>query len=472
MAKSVVIVGGGVTGLVAAFRRASPGATLVLEADGRLGGSVRTLREGGFVLETGPNTLRTTAAADRLIADLGLAADLVFADRRAPRWIFRGGRPRAIVPGPKGLFNTVLSTRAKLRLLGDLRLPRRPSSLEDESVRDFFIRRFGEEAATYGAGPMVSGVYAGDPAALSVRSAFPHLWEAEARSGSVIRGFIAGGLGFGRRAPSALAPPDRPGRRHRARTVNFTRGLFQMVEALAARLASAGARIETNAAAVRLEGPRPGQPGRCWSVLTKDGRSFDADTVVLTLEPEETSRLLGERLSRSGAALSALPVSPVATVIFAFRPATPEDAPKGFGVLVPRGEGIRSLGILYPASLFAGRAPEGIALTTSFLGGALDPEIAAAEDPTLTDLALSEVRRLHKGLARCAPERTWITRWPKAIPQMPLGHFRTMAALDEDLASIDQEAGEPGTLILTGGWRDGIALGKRIERGEAIGRML
>ncbi len=476
MATSVVIVGGGITGLVAAFRRVSPGETVVLEANGRLGGSVRTLREDGFVLETGPNTLRTTAAADRLIADLGLAADLVLADRRAPRWIVRGGRPRAIVPGPRGLFNTVLSTRGKLRLLGDLNVPRRPPSLEDESVRDFFVRRFGEEAATYGAGPMVSGVYAGDPAALSIRSAFPHLWEAEGRSGSVLRGFIAAGFGFarpdpapGRRGPTPLVSPNPPGHRHRPRTVNFTRGLLQMVEALATRLASTGTRIETNAAAVRLEGPRPGQGGRRWSVFTKDGRGFDADAVVLTLEPEETSRLLGNRLSLSGAALAALPVSPVATVIFAFRPATPEDAPKGFGVLVPRGEGIRSLGILYPASLFSGRAPEGIALTTSFLGGALDPEIAAAEDAALTDLALSEVRRLHKGLARCAPERTWITRWPKAIPQLPLGHFRTMEALEEDLAEIDQAAGERGSLVLTGGWRDGIALGTRIERGEAIG---
>jgi oxygen-dependent protoporphyrinogen oxidase len=466
MARRVVVVGGGMAGLTAAYRRASPGETVVLEADGRPGGSVRTVRESGFVLETGPNTLRTTGAADRLIADLGLEADLVLADRRAPRWIVRGGKPRAIVPGPKGLASRVLSTRGKLRLLGELRVPRRPLSLEDESVREFFLRRFGEEAATYGAGPMVSGVYAGDPAKLSVRSAFPHLWEAESRSGSVIRDFLRGSGSFDRNVDGSKAP------RYHPRTVNFTRGLEQVVDALASKLADSGARIETSALAVRLEGPRPALPGRRWTVLTKDGRSFDADTVVLTLGPADTTRLLGDRLPRSGEALVALPVSPVATVALAFRPAAPEDAPKGFGVLIPRGQGIRSLGILYPASLFAGRAPEGIALTTSFLGGALDPGIAAADDATLADLALSEVRRLHVGLARCAPERTWITRWPKAIPQMPLGHFRTIAALEDDLAEIDRAAGEPGTLVVTGGWLDGIALGARITRGEAIGRSM
>ncbi len=472
MVKRVVIVGGGIAGLVAAFRRASPGATVILESDGRLGGSIRTIREDGFVLEAGPNTLRTTAAADRLITDIGLEADLVLAGRRAPRWIVRGGRPRAIVPGPRGLVSSVLSARGKLRLLGELRAPRRAPSLEDESVHDFFVRRFGADAATYGAGPMVSGVYAGDAMNLSVRSAFPHLWDAEAHSGSVIRDYIAGGLGFGRRGPTPLVPPDPPGRRHRARTINFTRGLFQMIEALAMKLTDAGARIETNAAVVRLEGPRPDLPGRRWSLRTSDGRSFDADSVVVTLDPGVTARLLGDRLPRSGAAVAALPVSPVATVIFAFRPPTPEDAPKGFGVLVPRVEGIRSLGVLYPASLFSSRAPAGIALTTSFLGGALDPEIAAADDATLGDLALSEVRRLHPGLRRCVPEKTWITRWPRAIPQLPLGHFRTMEALDEDLAEVDRRAGATGTLVLTGGWRDGIALGARIDRGEAIGRTL
>jgi oxygen-dependent protoporphyrinogen oxidase len=466
MTQKVVIVGGGIAGLVSAYRRRSPGETILLEAEGRLGGSVKTIREEGFVLEAGPNTLRTTEAADRLIADLGLQKNLVLADPMAPRWIVREGRPRAIVPGPKGLFNTALSTRGKLRLLGDLRIPRRDASCEDESVHDFFVRRFGEDAATYGAGPMVSGVYAGDSTTLSIRSAFPHLWEAEGRSGSVIRDFAGGGGSFKRN------PDGSKVQRHRARTVNFTRGLFQMVEALAMALADRGTRIETYAGVTALEGPRSGAPGRRWTVRTGDGHAVDADVVVLTLESAAAARLLESRLPRSGEAVAALPVSPVAIVTFAFHPATPEDAPKGFGVLVPRGEGIRSLGVLYPASLFSGRAPRGVALTTSFLGGALDPGIAAADDASLSDLALSEVRRLHPGLSRCVPERTWITRWPKAIPQLPLGHFRTMAALEADLAEIDGAAGEPGTLILTGGWRDGIALGARIDRGEAIGREL
>ena len=147
--------------------------------------------EGEIIVEGGPNTLRTSPAADRLLADLGLEPRIVVADARAPRWIVRGGVPRAVVPGPAGLFNDVFTWKGKLRLLKEPFVPARPAGLEDESVASFFRRRFGEEAARYGAGPMVSGVYAGDPDALSMRSAFPKLWVAEGAAGSVVRGFLS-----------------------------------------------------------------------------------------------------------------------------------------------------------------------------------------------------------------------------------------------------------------------------------------
>ena len=465
MSGRVVVLGGGIAGLTAAFCRATRGETTILEASARLGGSIRTIRDDGFVVESGPNTIRTTAAAERLLKDLGLEPDVVLADPSAPRWIVRGGRPRAIVPGPKGIFNEALSTSGKLRLLGDWRVPRRPDSLEDESVHDFFVRRFGEDAATYGAGPMVSGVYAGDPRSLSVRSAFPHLWEAEGRSGSVIRDFLKGGFSFKRNPDGTKAPRFRP------RTLNLTRGLFQVVEALSMKLTDAGARIETGTAAAAIEGPRRDAPGRRWTVRTADGRAFDADVVVSTLDAQATAALLDGKLPRSRDLLSEIPSAPVSTVVFAFRPGSPDSAPKGFGALVPRTESIRSLGILYPASLFAGRAPAGAALTTSFLGGALDPGAAALPDAELAALALREVRQLHPFLT-ADPDRHWITRWPKAIPQLPLGHHRTMTALEADLADLSREAGVDETLVLTGGWRDGIALGARIDRGESIGRAL
>jgi oxygen-dependent protoporphyrinogen oxidase len=448
----ILILGGGIAGLTAAFRRASDGETTVLEGGPRPGGSVVTVREDGFIVEGGPNTLRTTEAADRLLADLGLEPRLVVADARAPRWIVRGGRPRALVPGPGALFNDIFTLKGKLRALKEPFVPGRPADLEDESVASFFRRRFGEEAARYGAGPMVSGVYAGNPEALSVRSAFPKLWEAEGRAGSVVKGFL-------RKKKSGTAELPT---RHRARTLTFDTGLYVLIETLQQRLNSrSGCRIELNSPAAAIEGPLS-PPGPRWRVRVVDGRTFEADTLVSTLEAPLVAQLLGDRLRKSGGALAAMKSSPVTVVALAW-PDGP-GSPRGFGALVPRGEGIRSLGVLYPSSLFPGRAPAGSILTTSFLGGALDTALAAASDADVRSVATDEAKRLHPGLPQ-APSRSWIFRWPAAIPQIPLLHHRTLAAVDEDVAVL------PG-LVLTGSWRDGVALGERIASGERLGRSL
>ncbi|MEO8056132.1 MAG: protoporphyrinogen oxidase [Acidobacteriota bacterium] len=455
--KRVVILGGGIAGLTAAYRRKSEGETVVLEAARAAGGSVKTAREDGFVVEGGPNTLRTSEAADRLLADLGLEPRVVKADPKAPRWIVRGGRPRAVVPGPGALFNTVFTAGGKLRLLKEPFVPGRPADLEDESVASFFARRFGPEAARYGAGPMVSGVYAGDPDTLSMRSAFPRLWEAEGAGGSVVRGFLRKAKEAKARRAASSEPASA---RHRARTLTFDTGLYSLIETLQSALnARPGCRIETNAPAAIVEGPH--SSGAKWTVRLADGRSWDADVLVSTLEGPALARLLGDRLPRSGAGLAAMKTSPITVVALAWTdgPASP----KGFGALVPRGEGIRSLGVLYPSSLFSGRAPAGSILTTSFLGGALDPALAASSDAEVLAVATDEAKRLHPGLT--APTRSWIFRWPAAIPQIPLHHHRTLAALEKDLEFL------PG-LVLTGGWRDGIAMGERIERGDALGAAL
>jgi len=450
----VVILGGGIAGLTAAFRRASAGETIVLEAGPRAGGSIRTIREDGFTLECGPNTLRTTEAAERLLADLGLELQTVKADSKAPRWIVRGGSPRAVVPGPAALFNKVFTTKGKLRLLWEPFVAPRPAVLEDESVHSFFARRFGEEAAVYGAGPMVSGVYAGDPRSLSMRSAFPKLWEAEGAAGSVVRGF--------------LRKKEKKGA---TRTLTFNGGLYTLIETLQSRLGERpGFRLEMNAAVVAIEGPRtPAPPSRRWTVRTADGRAFDADVLVSTLSAPADARLFDGVLTRSAAALALVPYSPVTVVMQAYRaPASPRDAPHGFGGLIPQVEGFRSLGILYPASLFTGRAPEGFVLTTSFLGGALDRALASAPDVDLLAVASAEVARFFPRLGPAA--RSWIARWPEAIPQLPLGHHRTLAALEQDLAALDAVA--PGALHVTGGFCDGIALGERIASGETLGKTL
>jgi oxygen-dependent protoporphyrinogen oxidase len=163
--------------------------------------------------------------------------------------------------------------------------------------------------------------------------------------------------------------------------------------------------------------------------------------------------------------------SPVAVVILAFEahalPGKRSAAPEGFGVLIPRGEDFRSLGILYPASLFIGRAPQGMAVTTTFLGGALDPKALDQSDDALFDLAEEEVRRIHPKLG--IRMQAWVTRWPSAIPRIPVGHHETLRLLAEDLAALD---GNNDSFLVTGAWRDGVSLAERISRGTEYGARL
>ena len=470
----VVILGGGIAGLTAAFRRASAGETVVLEAGPQAGGSIRTIREDGFALECGPNTLRTTEAAERLLADLGLEPRTVKADSKAPRWIVRGGSPRAVVPGPAALFNKVFTAKGKLRLLKEPFVAPRPASLEDESVHSFFARRFGEEAALYGAGPMVSGVYAGDPRSLSMRSAFPRLWEAEGAAGSVVRGLLRkkekkGAAGTEGKAKDTGATAGGP--RHRPRTLTFDAGLFTLIETLQQRLASRpGFHLELNAAVVAIEGPRtPAPPGRRWTVRIADGRAFDADVLASTLSAPADARLLGGVLTRSASALLACRPRPsrwscrrtARRIRQATLPAASAGSSRRWKVSAPSASFTRR------RSSRGGR-PKASSSRPRF---SAEPSTGRSRAHPTPNSSRSPRRKLARFFPRLGPAaRSWIARWPEAIPQPPLGHHRTLAALEGDLAALDALA--PGALHVTGGFRDGIALGERIASGEAIGKSL
>ena len=444
------------TGLALAFRRnlnPAPGDDiLVLEEGPQPGGSLRTLREEGLVLEAGPNTLRTTPAAERLVSDLDLGDDVLVADPMAPRWIVRDGRARSVVPGLPAVLTSAISPGGKLRVLKEAFVAPRPASLDDEPAHDFFARRFGDEFARWAAGPLVSGVWADDPATISARSAFPKLWEAEARSGSVLRDLL--------KAPKAPPP------RFRARTISFRNGLSTLAERLVERSQREGVRIELNAEVAAVEGPfEAGSEGAAWRIHIADGTVYPADTLVSTLDAQSLSTHLGTRLPRSASRLGAIAYSRLAVVLQAFHTEREDAAPRGFGVLIPRGEGFRSLGVLYLSSLFPSRVPGGLALTTSFFGGALDPSLPDLTESGLLALAEAEVRRLHPALGPRTHGR--VLKWPAALPRLPLGHHATLTLLDEDLAEVNA-GGERPRLVVTGSWRDGLGLGERIARAEEL----
>ncbi len=481
--RRIAVLGGGISALTFAYWRSraarsddgepdvrEPEEIVVLDPSPGPAGSGWTLREGDLVLEAGPQTLRETPAAARLLDALGLRDEALVADPRARRWIVRKGRPRSFVAGPAGLLSGVLSPGAKLRALCEPFVPRRPASLADESVHAFLERRFGAGAARSLAEPLASGIHADDPATLSVRSAFPTLWDAEERAGSVVRGLLVprrGGGPTGRRGTGGR--PPKPPNLPKPRTISFPRGLATLPEALAAAVARQGARVERDVRLTSIEGPldaaREPRSPRAFRLLSEDGRMFEADALVSTLDARSVARLLGGLLPRSRGRLAALSSSRLAVVLQAFRLETPSDAPRGFGILIPRGEGYRSLGLLHLSSLFPSRTPSGTAVLTSFLGGALEPGLADATEDDLLRLAEEEARRLHPGLGPRILART--ARWEGALPRIPVGHHATLDLLDQDIHSLGVARPLP-LLAVTGPWRDGVALGERIARGEEL----
>jgi len=195
----VVIVGGGIAGLSAAYELQRRGVGVrLLEASDRLGGVIRTDRFDGWVVDGGPDSLLVQKpAAVTLCRELGLGDRLVSTLTPRTAYVLRGGR---LHPIPEGSFlgfpvraralaaSSLFSIGGKLRMACEVVIPRSEHD-EDESIAAFVRRRFGEEAVDYLAEPLLAGIHAGDVDRLSVRALFPRLVDAERQSGSIIRAF-------------------------------------------------------------------------------------------------------------------------------------------------------------------------------------------------------------------------------------------------------------------------------------------
>ncbi len=444
----VAVVGGGVTGLAAAYRLQTLGfEPTVYEAAPKIGGVAGTQRRNGFLAETGPNSLAAPKpAAAALFTELGLAERLLEASPAArKRYIVRDAR---LVPLPLSpielLTSPVLSPGAKLRLLREPFIPPSDPAI-DESIAAFVGRRFGPEPLTYVAAPFAAGVYAGDAEALSVRHALGRLYALEQEHGSVVSGLLAQARAARRGRAGGMA----------GRIVSFPNGIGELTEALAQRL---GDRICT-ASPVR----RIGREGSGWAVTTDHGSeayqgvAFAAPAYALGEVAFDCDR--AERLRE----VAAIPHAPVASVVLGFPRGAVAHPLDGFGVLVPAVERRRVLGTLFSSSLFPGRAPDGHVTLTSFVGGAGRPELVQLGADALIALVREELTELLGAFGD--PVFSQVSVWPRAIPQYVVGYQRWLDLLDE------VEGANPG-LALAGSYRFGVSLGDAIISGLAAGDRL
>jgi oxygen-dependent protoporphyrinogen oxidase len=417
----VAIVGGGISGLAAAHFAGARGHDVVLvDAGDRPGGLIRSERRDGFLCETGPQAVLDGPEETRaLVAAAGLEPRVLRARAEARRrFVYVRGALRTLPMSPPALLKSdLLSVGGKLRLAGEPFVRRHPdgAGAEPESVLAFAARRFGGEVARNVVAPAVLGIYAGDAAALDVGTALPRLVAMEREHGSVLRAAIAAGRKAG------------PGR-----SLSFPDGLEELPRALAAAL---GARRRPGRA--RAIAP---VSGGAWRVELEGAGAapVEAERLALALPGAEAAALLESLTPDAAAALRAGPVAPVAVACLGFRAATAADglgmALDAYGFLVARGEGVRLLGCQYETSIFERRAPEGAVLLRAILGGTFDPEIVSADDGTIINQALTDLRRV-AGL-RGDPDFTAVFRHERGIPQYDLAHAARVRTIDAALARL------------------------------------
>jgi oxygen-dependent protoporphyrinogen oxidase len=446
----ILVVGGGIAGLSAAVALHDAGCdAILLELSPRLGGVIRTEVVDGFVIEAGPDSmLAQKPEAIALCRALGLGDRLVPTNPDARSiFVLRRGRLHRLpegmtlaVPTRLGPFlqSPLFSWPGKLRMGLDLVWPARPPA-GDESIASLLRRRFGQEAVERLGEPLMAGIHAGDPERLSMRATFPRLLDLEARHGSLIRGMWA-----------AARPPAGA-----SAFYSLAGGLGELVDALAARLPPD--RRRTGAAVTSLA-----RGGGGWSVRLQDGGALSASAVVLALPAHAATRLLDGVEAEAAAVLRSIPFASTATVALGYRRADVAHPLDGYGLLVPRGEGLRCTACTFVSTKFPGRAPEGHALLRAFVGGTRDPDVLALDDAALVALVRREMGAV-LGL-RGDPVVERVYRWPNGTPQMEVGHLDRVARLDTVLAGV------PG-LFLTGAGLRGSGLPDTIADGQRAAAM-
>ena len=411
----IIIVGGGMSGMSLAWRitQLRPDYSVsVLESSDRAGGKAWTEKISGFLCERGVN-----GVLDNKPATLNLAAELNLAPLKSneaskKRFIIRDGKLCPLPESPAAFLKSgILSFAGKMRLALEPFIARGVEG--DESLADFAIRRLGREAFSYLIDPMSSGIYAGDPYRLSLKSCFPRIHELERDYGSLIRAMFK--LKHEARKKGATGPGAGPG----GVLTSFINGMGE----LASRLASAlGDRIKRNKRVVSAE-----KTGEGWQVSTDSGEVFKGSHLVMACPAFSAARILKDSMPDVSDLIGEIPYPPVSLICMAVKK---EQVPldlDGFGFLAPSLEKRPVLGALWDSSIFAGRAPDGWHLIRILAGGARHPEIAQLDDSKLTDIAVNELTDLTglKGM----PEILGIFRWDKAIPQYNVGHEAMMYEL-------------------------------------------
>jgi oxygen-dependent protoporphyrinogen oxidase len=454
--KRVAIIGGGVSGLAAAYslekQRASGVDSVLFESAHSFGGVVRTERHEGCLIEAGPDSFLTEKSwgAD-LCRDLGLGDHLVGSNDAERKTCILVNR--RLVPLPDGLafmvptrlraalFSRLFPWSTKARMIREWFF--RPVQHEDETVADFVRRHYGTGMVERVADPLLAGVYGGTADELSVQAVLPRFAEVEARQGSLGRAMVA--------SRKLRSGQERP------LFTSLKNGMQELIDGVLARIPESSLRPGTRIQSVQPESGK-------WLVITEGSRTEEFDAVILAIPAYSAATILGRADDELARELSAIRYTSSVTVALAFDQQVRAALPPGFGFLVPRTENRRILAATFVHNKFPYRAPADRALIRCFLGGSRDEDILNAPEDSICELVLTELREI-LGIT-APPSFARVFKWSKSMAQYAVGHKERVRRI-RDLA-----ARMPG-LALAGNAYGGIGVPDCIRSGfDASGKIL
>jgi len=407
----LVIVGGGISGLSLAYfliEKAPSLEIIILESEKKAGGKIWTDRVGGFLCEGGVNGfLDNRPRTFELAAKLGLEP-VKSNDSARKRFIYSEGKLHMLPESPFAFFSSnLLSLYGRLRIIWEIVIPK--GREDDETLADFARRRLGREAFEKLIDPMASGIYAGDPEKMSLRSCFPRIYDLENAHGSLIRALI-------KLQREAKKTGKKVGPGPGGVLTSFYDGMEIFIMALKTFL---GNRLKTENKVIAID-----KKGDTYTVFLSDNSKIEAESVVVATPAHAASEIVKNFNRNLSLNLGEILYPPVSVVCLGYMRDKIKQDLKGFGFLVPKREGRKILGTLWDSSIFPNRAPEGYVLLRSMLGGARSAEIALQEENKLVNTVMEEMKKIMD--IKALPDFVKVYTHEKGIPQYLLGHYKTL----------------------------------------------
>lgn len=460
--KKIVVIGGGITGLSAAYevqQAKEKGAAvdyLLVEKDDRLGGKIFTEKKDGYILEGGPDCfLSDKPWVAQMSEKIGITNRMIPSnDASKITYVYADKKLQRLPDGVMSLVPTklvpfalssLISWPGKIRMAFDLLIPKKKTD-EDETLGSFVTRRLGQEALDKIAEPLIGGIHAGDPDQMSLKATFPRFIQMEQNHGSLIKAMLAG-----KKNMPKPKPPE-PGKPRKTFFMTFKEGMAELTDTIAGNLDKS--KILTGKTVEKISKDAEGK----YTVYIEGMDPVVADAVIVTAPAHEAAEIVKDLDAELYKNLAGIPLATSATVNLAFKRSDVNETLEAFGFIVPLSEGRKVKAGTYSSTKWDYRTPsDEYVLIRAFVGGAKNQELVYQEEDALLKMVLSELKDII-GL-KAQPVMHRIYKWIKGMPQYTIGHLDRVAQIEA------RTAANPGLYVVGGSYR-GVGVGDCINVGS------